>query len=97
MECQSGPFSGCSWRIRDCSRNLQWGDYTSRHNHRPGPLFKKEYDKAIIDYNKAIQLHPDYAAAYYNLGEAYSEKNEYEKAIVNYSKYINDAQRTRWL
>ena len=32
---------------------------------------KGEYDKAIEDYSKAIELNPEYAEAYNNRGNAY--------------------------
>ncbi|WP_017295660.1 serine/threonine-protein kinase [Geminocystis herdmanii] len=46
----------------------------------------KQYDKAIIDYTKAIELDPNYISAYYNRGDAYEELNQYEKAIIDYTK-----------
>jgi tetratricopeptide (TPR) repeat protein len=49
-------------------------------------LLKKEYDKAIEDYSKAIDLKPDYADAYFDRGNAWSEKKEYDKAIEDYDK-----------
>ena len=30
-----------------------------------------EYDRAIVDYTKALELNPDYADAYNNRGNAY--------------------------
>ena len=49
---------------------------------------KKIYDKAIADYNEAIRLDPQYAAAYNNRGNAWVDKNEYEKAIADFSEAI---------
>ena len=37
---------------------------------------------AIADYNKAIELVPDYRDAHNNLGMALSDKGDYEEAIV---------------
>jgi len=37
---------------------------------------KGEYDLAIKDYGKAIDLNPDYALAYYNRGFAYQGKGQ---------------------
>jgi len=55
----------------------------------------KQYDKAIADYNKAIELDPTgecgigkKGAAYYNRGLAYSGLKQYDKAISDYNKAI---------
>ena len=49
---------------------------------------KKEYDKAIECYQKAIEINPDFADAYYNMGIAYRHKENYDKAIECYQKVI---------
>ena len=46
------------------------------------------YDVAISDYDKAIELKPNYADAYYNRGNAYNVKDEHSLAIKNYNKTI---------
>jgi tetratricopeptide (TPR) repeat protein len=43
-------------------------------------LQKKQYDRAIFDYTRAIEISPGFAAAYYNRALAYYDKEEYEKA-----------------
>ena len=48
---------------------------------------KKEYDRAIADYNQALQLNPKYAKAFNNRGLAYYYKKEYDRAIA----YFNQA------
>ena len=48
----------------------------------------KEYQNAIIYYNKAIQLKPDYAEAYYNRGCAKDELKDYTGAIADYNNAI---------
>ena len=42
---------------------------------------KGEFDKAIEDYKKAIELNPEYADAYNNRGLAYYGKDESDRAI----------------
>ncbi len=49
---------------------------------------KGEYDRAIADYDKAIELKPNNPVAYNNRGNAYSSKREYDRAIADYSKAI---------
>ncbi|MDR1847092.1 MAG: tetratricopeptide repeat protein [Bacteroidales bacterium] len=48
-----------------------------------------DYEKAIEWYEKAIELQPDYAAAYLCMGVAYADgKQNYKKAIECYEKAI---------
>jgi len=47
-----------------------------------------EYDKAIVAFNKAIELDPDFAPAYNNRGWAYIELGKYGQAIDDCGKAI---------
>lgn len=47
-----------------------------------------EKQKAIQEFQKAIELKPNYGDAYHNLGNAYREIGEYEKALENYQNAI---------
>ncbi|HUY82598.1 MAG TPA: tetratricopeptide repeat protein [Acidobacteriaceae bacterium] len=47
------------------------------------------YDSAILQFQKAIQLAPDMAPAYNNLGLCYSRQNRNQLASVNYQKAID--------
>ena len=49
---------------------------------------KREYDKAIADYDEAIKLDPKNALAYSNRGDAWRMKGEYDKAIADYGEAI---------
>ena len=51
-------------------------------------LAKKEYDKAIADFNRAIRLNPNYALAYYKRGNAWRDKKQYDKALADYTEAI---------
>jgi len=42
--------------------------------------------KAIESYEKAIEIKPDYAAAYNNMGNAYYNQGKLELQISNYKK-----------
>ena len=44
------------------------------------------FSKAIELYKRAIQLKPDYAEAYNNMGVAYKESNDFSAAIESYKK-----------
>ena len=51
-------------------------------------VMDKEYDKAISFYLRSIELDPDYAGTYYNLGVVYGEQGNFPKAIELYEKAI---------
>ena len=48
----------------------------------------KEYEGAIKDYDKAIELDPNYALAYMNRGIAKAQLKQYSAAIADYDKAI---------
>ena len=43
------------------------------------------YENAIADFTKAIQLQPNNAASYFNLGNVYAQINAYNEAVFNFS------------
>lgn len=47
-----------------------------------------DYDLAVSDYNKAIELNPKDAAIYLNRGRAYSNKKSFDLAALDYDKTI---------
>lgn len=49
---------------------------------------QKNDDKAIADYNKAIEIDPQYALAFYNRGFAQGNIKEYNNAIEDYRKAL---------
>ena len=49
---------------------------------------KKEYDRAIADFNQALQLHPKDAEIFSNRGIAYYYKKEYDRAIADYNQAL---------
>ena len=51
-------------------------------------LEKGQWDKAIAEYNEAIELDPKYVEAYFNRGNAYDEKGQYKQAISDFTKAI---------
>ena len=46
-------------------------------------------DEAIEAYNKAITIKPDYAEAYYNMGNALNDQGKLDNAIGAYNKAIS--------
>ncbi len=55
------------------------GDYYSR---------KGDFDQAIIEFKRAIELNPRYGDALHNLGTTYQQKNDLPNAILYYEKAI---------
>ena len=73
-------------RIRILNRyGLIAGIYLNR-----GVAYAKQgkYAVAISNFNKAIELDPDYADAYFNRGAAYDESGQSTKAFSDYNKAI---------
>ena len=49
---------------------------------------KKDYQGAIADFDKAIEINPKYADAYNNRGNAKNQLKQYQEAIADYNKAI---------
>lgn len=50
--------------------------------------FSEEFDHAIKIMKQGLEVRPDHARLYYNLGHAYRAKGENEKAVDAYKKYV---------
>ena len=48
----------------------------------------KDFNGAIADYKKAIEIKRDYVDAYMELGNVYSDRGEMQNAVDNYKKVI---------
>jgi tetratricopeptide (TPR) repeat protein len=51
-------------------------------------FFARQYDRAIDDYRKAIDLDPDFYRTFWLLGQAYEQKGMYEEAIAAIEKAV---------
>jgi tetratricopeptide (TPR) repeat protein len=49
---------------------------------------KGDYDRAIKDYNDALQLDPNFVDAYIDLADVYTKKGDYDRAIEVCNKAI---------
>lgn len=93
-----------SLSIRTIVRNLDWRNQdtlwlatakyspTSPQNHNNlGDLYARrgEYDKAIEEFKKAIELKPNYADAYHNLANIYKIVRKIDLAEENYLKALS--------
>lgn len=49
---------------------------------------KGEYEKAILEFKRAISLSPDYDLVHANIGDSYREIGDTDKALEHYQKYV---------
>jgi len=56
----------------------------------------KEYERAITDYNRAIELDSNYARAYASRGDAYRNIREYERSIEDYNRALELRSNYAW-
>lgn len=56
-----------------------------------------EHEEAIVELDKAIELDPEYADAYYNRGLAYNNSGEIAKAISAYEKCVELSNATHYI
>lgn len=70
--------------------NLAPADLEHYYNARGNfYLQKKDYDRALADYNQSLRLRPDNAYAWNNAGVARRAKGDYDKAIENTTRAIS--------
>ena len=50
--------------------------------------YKGDFDRAIEDFNKALELDPNYIGAHYNRGLAYYYKGDFDRAIEDFNKAL---------
>jgi len=59
------------------------------YSHRAAAFQKKgDYDLAIADYNKVIELNPHFAGAYYRRALAYESQGDKDQAIADLRKVL---------
>ena len=63
---------------------------SAEFNHKRGieHVEKDQFDQAIAEFNKDIELNPRDALAYSNRGAAFLEKDQYDQAITDLNKAI---------
>ncbi len=50
---------------------------------------KSDPDRAIEDFNSALNINPEYAEAYLGRGSAYSQKRDFDRAIKDFDKVLD--------
>ncbi len=48
----------------------------------------KDYEKALADYNKSIEIGPHFYKSFYNRGVLYFNQNKYELAMMDFNKSL---------
>ena len=63
--------------------------YAVAYNNR-GNVYRNlgQYQQAIADYDKAIELNPNDAVAHNNRGHAYADQGQYQQTIADFDKAI---------
>ncbi len=64
-------------------------DAADYHHRATIYLNMGEYDKAIHEYSKALELDPAYIPAYYDRGLAFAQRQQYAEAIADFSKVLS--------
>ena len=81
-------------KIAACTRVIDDGAETTANrviafnNRGFGYSSKRDYDRAIAEYDEAIKLDPKFAAAFRNRGLAYGAKGDRDRAIAEYDEAI---------
>ncbi len=75
-------------------------DAKKAYEHGMDAIKKKKVDEAQKDFEKAVEIYPKYAAAWFELGQVYEQRDHIDKAREAYnqalaadSKYINPYER----
>jgi tetratricopeptide (TPR) repeat protein len=95
--CTGRQDTAWDLQVKSCTALIQSDRETTKtraiaYNNRGIAYFEtQDYDRALADYNAAIRLDPEFAAATYNRGNAYRAKGDNDRAIIDY----NEALRIR--
>jgi len=76
--------------IRGCTELISRNPKDGGAHHIRGNAYcaKKDYDRAIADYNRAIELNPKIAILFTARGMAYMQKGDYDRTIADDSRAI---------
>ena len=76
-------------QVRSKTRGDKIAESISYYNAGFEALHKKKYDEALADFNKVIELNPNYADAYFYRAFIFESAKQYhDKAIADYSKAV---------
>ena len=78
-------MSGIKTRIKACIKNIVVNLYNEEGSSKSDT---GDFAEAITNYDKAIELDPKFAPAYYNKGLVKAALGKYEAAIAYYDKAV---------
>ncbi len=85
--------------IRGCTAVIKAGGEAGKRlevaytNRGEAYASRKEFDLAIADYTKAIEINPKYARAYDGRGVAYTSKGDYPRAVADVTRAVELAPK----
>jgi tetratricopeptide (TPR) repeat protein len=87
--CQTAYGVAPDLVIRECNEALSRAPNADYYRIRGEAYFaKKEYDRAVADYNEFLKLDPYDPFSFGRRGEIYGEMKDYDRAIADYSEAI---------
>lgn len=82
--CNASSIQNCTQAIEESSDK---GELAESYKWRGHAYFtKREYDLAIADFSKAIEIDPAHLPAYYWRAQSYRDKGDYERALADVSE-----------
>ncbi len=96
--CLSGLYlSSCDKDTNSSSVNSTYSsDVVEIFNQGIEYAKKGDYENAIKEYNRALEINPKYAEAYYNRGDAYDDMGDKERAIADYNRALEINPKLSW-
>ena len=76
-------------QIKGCTAVIESGDETQANravafkNLGDAYYMKRDFDRAIANFDQAVELNPDFAMAFHDRGGAYMAKADFDRAIVD--------------
>jgi tetratricopeptide (TPR) repeat protein len=77
-----------SQRFDDAIKAFSIAIETAYNNRGTAWFYKGDYDRAIADCTRALELNPQYAEAYNNRGTAWFYKGDYDRAIADCTRAL---------
>ncbi len=74
--------AGCATKQTDLNEALAYANRGIAYGK------KGQYDQAISDLNKALEINPRLALAYFTRGLSYAAKGQHDQAISDYNKAL---------